>query len=118
MIERCAPEDAGLVYQEPPPDSLREDIEAYFANFAKPECPDSEGAAFLACQPCINCGEPQMGMGGHFQWGLVHGEGSCTNCGWPGRAHHYVKDRDGKELFSLRNVLLQYHPSVVEKRKT
>jgi hypothetical protein len=32
---------------------------------------------------------------GSFEWGLVHGEGSCSACGWPVAAYHrlYLDER-------------------------
>lgn len=32
---------------------------------------------------------------GSFEWGLVHGEGSCSACGWPVKAYHrlYLDER-------------------------
>lgn len=32
---------------------------------------------------------------GSFEWGIVHGEGSCSACGWPVKAYHrlYLDER-------------------------
>lgn len=63
---------------------------------------------------CVCCGEQQGGdmvaglMGtAKFRWGLAHGEGFCSACGYPGRALHYIgKGEDEMRL----NLILQYHP--------
>jgi hypothetical protein len=83
-------------------------LREYFSMFAEP---NEEGK-------CLKCGKVQGGMMaallGGFEYGLQHGEGRCGSCGWPGRACHYPKTEDGKEIFSLQDFILQYHPSVVE----
>ncbi len=66
---------------------------------------------------CINCGMPQGAkdiahaflLGAGFRWGLAHGEGYCSGCGYPARAHHFVGD-----WFTLRGLILQYHPSQIK----
>lgn len=50
-----------------------------------------------------------------FRWGLVHGEGECSKCGYPARAMHYIgKTETAPEIMVLRNYILQYHPSVFQ----
>lgn len=73
-------------------------------------------------QYCVGCEEPLtgleavlMGRGG-FRWGLAHGEGQCSGCGWPARAHHFVKGKDGREILSLENFVLQVHPDFVTQK--
>ena len=56
---------------------------------------------------CLNCGRALMGLLGSFTWGIIHGEGVCSHCGWPARAYHYY-EVDGEER-SFQAVL-QYHP--------
>lgn len=66
---------------------------------------------------CVCCGAQQGGsdladfMLGKpkFRWGLTHGEGFCSECGYPGRAMHYIGK--GEEEIIIRNLILQYHPS-------
>jgi len=58
---------------------------------------------------CIACGTSLGGILGSFQYDLIHGEGHCSNCGYPARANHYIKDTNGKEIMNL-NLILQYHP--------
>jgi hypothetical protein len=86
-----------------------EKIELYLRHFAKPHAEDGE--------PCVGCGEKMLGSladqlfgTGGFTWGLVHGHGNCKNCGWPATMYHFIKDEDGTELLTMRNVLLQAHP--------
>lgn len=64
---------------------------------------------------CICCGEKQGGdmvdalMGtAKFKWALTHGEGFCSECGYPGRAMHYIGE--GEDRITIRNYILQYHP--------
>lgn len=46
-----------------------------------------------------------------FTWGLAHGAGYCTLCGWPARMYHFVKGEDGNETRVV--TLLQYHPDQI-----
>ena len=98
-------------------------LNQYFAPFARItfEAERAEdGKPVMDDQPCINCGKPLLGgvssfwNGGGFKWGLVHGEGQCSECGWPARMYHFIKDAAGDDLVTLRNILLQYHPDFVE----
>jgi hypothetical protein len=102
-IEHCTFED---LLKGDCPVEIRQAITDYLAAFAKPT---EDGK-------CLKCGTVQGGLMaaliGGFQYGLVHGEGRCTKCDWPGRANHYFKDATGKEIGSLR-VILQYHPDLV-----
>lgn len=96
----------------------------YFAHFVAPIQEERDGKPDSLGEKCFHCGEYLTGMGavmlsrgGGFRWGLAHGEGFCGNCRWPARGHHFAKDKDGKELFTLRGRVLSYHPSVVERLK-
>lgn len=98
----------------------------YFACcFAQPPFTVADdGKNEIGKQPCLKCSEPLAGdladfilRKGGFTWGLAHGEGFCRNCRWPARAYHFIKDADGKELITIRNVILQYHPDFVTSRK-
>lgn len=66
---------------------------------------------FLPSGPCPNCGRKAS-----FSYGICHGEGQCS-CGYPGRGCHYPKADDGSEILSLRDFVLWYHPSVIERAK-
>ena len=91
-----------------------EDLDEYFKQFAK--VPHDEK------QPCIRCKVPLkrtmveqlIDQKGGFEWGIAHGHGNCRNCGWPCTLYHFIKDRDGKDLITIRHILLQVHPDNVE----
>lgn len=108
------------VDSETPPEMIAA-LDAYFTPFAQVPIKDDGKLAEL---PCLKCGELLNGdfvgflmdNGGGFEWGLTHGEGHCKKCGWPARAYHFIKDKDGKELGSIRGLILQYHPDFVERR--
>ncbi len=58
---------------------------------------------------CVCCGAVQGGLlFGFFTWGLAHGEGYCSQCGYPGRAVHRIGD-----IGVLRHFILQYHPDAL-----
>lgn len=60
-------------------------------------------SGFCAIGPCPNCGRNHS-----FTWGMVHGEGHCKGCGYPGRAKH-----DVPEIGVISNLILWYHPSTL-----
>ena len=77
-------------------------LEAYLTQFAK-----------LTDAKCLCCGTSLlcpfgMGVFGGFEWGLVHGEGRCSTCGYPMRGHHRVEG-----FGVIRNLFLPYHPSTI-----
>lgn len=118
-IERCTLADANITadLMEGAGAAEREaveDLTAYFARFAKPEWGDTPS---VGCK-CIKCGNYLSGFLGTFTWGLCHGEGFCSSCKWPARAYHFIKDRHGEDLATIRGVILQYHPDEVEERKS
>lgn len=73
---------------------------------------------FVDAKMCVGCGS-QLGCKGTgeamdildglmhatFVWGIAHGEGGCSKCGYPARALHY--DIGGIKSLQL---ILQYHP--------
>ncbi len=56
---------------------------------------------------CPGCGEQLGGLFGTFQWGIRAGEGSCSYCRYPARAHHATKS------LSDLNTILPYHPDLL-----
>ncbi len=72
-------------------------IESYLSKFADPT------------GDCLKCGLALSGFMGTFTWGLCHGEGQCSHCGYPARAYHHVIDEHGEDVCRL-NHILQYHP--------
>ncbi len=107
-VTHFALEDPFEVAPETPADVLAE-LREYFHTFATPT-KGKHGAE------CPNCGSAIGGMFGSFEWGLVHGEGRCSICHWPMRAYHFIKDKDGKDVATIRNLVLPYHPDFVTKR--
>jgi hypothetical protein len=112
-VAHVALEDLANVKDGTKPEVV-EDLRAYFHHFAKPSGDD---------HPCLRCGKPLMGglsafllNDGGFEWGLVHGQGHCRCCGWPATAHHFIKDRNGEDLMTVRNMVLQVHPDDIEIR--
>ncbi len=94
-------------------------VDSQLAIFAEPIRSRDDGAKgfVFGNESCLCCGRSLGGMLGTFQWGMCHGEGTCTNCGWPARALHYIKDEKGEELCDGPiNMILQYHPSRVSKK--
>lgn len=67
---------------------------------------------------CVCCGARQGGkdlldglLNARFQWGIAHGEGFCSVCGYPARGMHYIgKNEQGEAAVTIRNWVLQYHP--------
>lgn len=99
--------------------SLVEDLDNYLRSFAKP-IREGDGTSWLFSDAkCISCGVSLGGMLGSFVWGIAHGEGNCSRCGWPTRYYHRIVDRNGKPIFepAIVQILLQYHPDDVRRRE-
>lgn len=100
-----------------PPETLKA-LDAYFEAFAQPIFQDGDKTKNMVC---IECDKPLDGLmavflGSGFTWGITHGEGHCSACKWPARGHHFIKDAGGKDVATIRNFVLQYHPDFVERR--
>ena len=78
---------------------------------APPETLDNEGK--LQFIRCLNCDHALTGLFGSFEYGIRHGEGACSKCGYPGRANHYI-EHEGFKLSFVR--VLQYHPSQLKRK--
>lgn len=111
----------GITPKESAPPEVMEDLNAYFHHFADPKKDDA--GKTVEGHPCLVCNEMLTGglMGiltskGGFEWGITHGRGHCRNCGWPATAYHFIKDRHGEELVTLRTMILQDHPDDIEVR--
>lgn len=62
---------------------------------------------------CVGCACDLDGfLTGRFVFGLRHGDGHCGFCGYPCRALHYPKRKDGTEIGRC-TVVLQYHPDEI-----
>lgn len=91
-------------------DSDKTAMDSYLTQFAEPT---EEGR-------CIKCDKKLLGsmvdqlMGGStFEWGLVHGQGRCRNCGWPVVLYHFPKDC----ILERFEAPLCVHPDLVGKKE-
>lgn len=118
-VPHCQINDIGELTSDPTND-YAQDLTAYLHHFAAPKR-DAAGVR-VEGQPCIVCDEPLnpglFGMGrGGFEWGIAHGHGHCRNCRWPATLYHFIKDRNGEDLATIRGILLQQHPGDIEIRE-
>jgi len=110
----CTMADIGLTITGEGAEPICDAISEYLSVFAKPVLHDGTTGGMLGNFDCLNCGERLDGFLGTFTWGIAHGEGKCSKCGWPCRAYHNPKDAEG-DIFDRRlQIILQYHPSGVE----
>jgi hypothetical protein len=79
-----------------------EELDAYLKAFLPPN----------KDRKCVNCGLTLGGLVGRFTYGICHGEGYCSECGYPGRANHY----NFGPIDSL-TFILQYHPDGLELKE-
>lgn len=97
-------------------------LDKYFNHFVALELKDVDGKPEIQPQKCVGCQEELTGFKsalfgkGGFEWGITHGRGHCRNCGWPAFGHHFIKDEDGKDVVTIRNVILQVHPDFVDRK--
>jgi len=120
MMEVCTIVDLGLELSGSEAPLFIAAINAYLSEFAKPVPtlnPGSSGWLF-GKHACLNCGKTLDGACGSFRWGIMSGEGTCSNCRWPARAQHWPL-YEGKQIFGQAlEVILQYHPDYVITCKT
>ena len=95
-----------------PTDEEKAALSEYLQTFALPVKRDGVGGIMQGNTGCICCGKALGGFLGTFQWGIINGEGTCSSCGWPHRAHHRPK-QGPVEFFEL---ILPYHPDDVKQR--
>lgn len=100
-----------------PPDTITA-LDAYFSRFvAVPIKPGEDGAKpEVEMQACVGCGKVLTGLLGTWRWGIAHGAGECSACGWPSRGHHFITDAAGEGIATLRYFILQEHPDFVDQR--
>ena len=110
----CTVEDIGLKLTGPDALPYIAAMNDYLAAFAKPIQRDHGEENWLTgSRLCLKCLRVLDGVLGTFQWGLASGEGKCSKCGWPCRAHHVPK-LDGENIFDgVLEQMLQYHPNHV-----
>lgn len=116
-VDVCTMESIGMEItgEDAPP--VVASINEYLSVFAAPQ--KGENGNFLrGSLTCLRCEESLDGALGTFQWGLAHGEGACSKCGWPARAYHSPQ-HEGESLFSSPiQFILQYHPDHVREDKS
>ena len=118
-IEVCTVSDIGLTITGADAPPLVAALNKYLEQFAKPIRHDEKKSNFLVGDlECLNCGRVLNGALGTFQWGLCHGEGTCSNCGWPCRLYHSPKDDEGAIFEGTLERMLQYHPNCVSKQES
>ena len=57
-------------------------------NYQERLAPLVEALDASAVAECVECGRTLGGILGAFQWGLAHGLGECSNCGFPYVYYH------------------------------
>lgn len=92
-------------------------LDEYFSHFVAVEIKEEKGERVFQPQKCCGCGKDLTGFFGTWRWALTHGWGECSNCGWPSKGHHNVKDEAGEDILTLRNMIFQLHPEHVEHEK-
>jgi hypothetical protein len=112
-VEFCTIDDLGIEITGDGAEPIIATLNEYFRDFAKPIKRDGGGNIISGATNCLKCKSALEGMFGSFRWGLTHGEGECSQCGWPCRAYHRPKDEEGEIFNSVLPKILQYHPSVV-----
>ena len=80
---------------------FRKTLDEHFSHYCKTN-PEHE---------CVKCGTRNS-----FTWGYTHGHGSCSKCGWPATAYHFVKDETGTEHRIV--TVLDVHPDDVVTRRS
>lgn len=87
-----------FTFHEPLAPADLEQIAEYLADFFAP----TEGFK------CRGCGRSLGGFFGSLEWGIVHGEARCRECGLPARVYHEIRDAAGEKLLGF-SIPLQYH---------
>lgn len=102
------------------PDAIEEEPLAQMAerlsHFAAPlrDDADVEEDGDVGRLLCLCCRAQLWGFLGSFTWGIVHGSGSCAECGWPVTMYH--REPENKDGWSLTYPLCA-HPSEVSTKK-
>lgn len=103
----CLPADVGLTYTDETEQWVKDACEAYFAQFDAPIYGENAPGIMMSKVRC-SCGRPLGGFIGSFTWGIVFGEGFCSNCKRPGRAYHTLRDAQGEKFADFGPVILLY----------
>ena len=94
-----------------PTDEEQAQLNEYLKIFALPTERVEAESMVQSKHACIRCGKALGGLMGTFRWGIANGEGACSECGWPARAHHRPKEGP-LEFFEF---ILPYHPDEVKE---
>lgn len=86
-------------------------VNDYLADFA---ATTRDATKFISGGARCVCGVSLGGFLGSFNWGVAHGEGSCSSCGHPCRAYHHITVPDGGEV-DLGLGPLPYHPDLLKE---
>lgn len=103
--------------KEGTPETIIKALDGYFSHFAAVEVKEENGKPEMQPQKCIGCGRLLTGILGTWRWGIAHGVGECSSCGWPSHGHHFIKDEAGEHVATIHNFILQVHPDFVEQRQ-
>lgn len=110
--EKATIEDLNIQIEGTDAQLLIDSINKYLSVFAKPINLEKKGFVSGSCK-CLQCESVLDGVIGSFTWGLTHGEGVCSKCGWPCRAYHRPEDENGELFTTAIEKILQYHPDGV-----
>jgi hypothetical protein len=110
-VEEVVREDAAAEGKNP--DEVIAALDAYFAPFT----PMVDGSKCVGCDKTQggDIFEAALGLA-CFTWGLAHGEGYCSNCGWPARGYHYKMPWPFPQSERPVGLILQYHPSALKPK--
>lgn len=94
-IQICTPSD---VFDEKSfaekPAKVREALEEYLKHFHKPDINKEKGTVMCnSCGMLLYSTDIMSALFSTFQWGIVHGEGFCNNCGWHYRMYHSLPQK-------------------------
>lgn len=122
-VERATPAEVGINLQvkEDAPDKkeatlMRQQSVRQLAEYLE------DFSAGRNCPSCDALIRPKNMLEGFllstFEWGVAHGEGRCSECGYPVRGIHLVEMKVMGEpaTFEFR-MPLPYHPSVLEDKE-
>ena len=116
-VDRCTMDSIGISITGEDAETITAPLAEYLSQFATPNY-NPAGGMLSGSISCLKCDRPLNGMLGSFQWGLAHGEGQCSGCGWPARGRHRPTDADGEQIFDgPLEMVLQYHPDEVTTRQ-
>ena len=113
----CTIEDMPFTVSGQDAQKVTDIVNNYLKDFAKPKKSDAADNLIQGNTKCLMCDAILGGVLGSFRWGIAHGEGICSNCGYPCRAYHRPQ-LDGEDMFDRAiPIILQYHPKHISKKE-